>query len=363
MPLVQTNVLRVYRKPPRAANTLAPLVPRSLLLPVVAHLLVAVWVYGNPALLPSPRSSLYLPVLTHGLHDALAAMRRAAQWDFVDVEPKLERLAVLPAAVGCVLVALCAAVALLFSTLVRPCGRRVGALLARLRCCQCTRGRTRLGTPKPARSRCWLLWCWCCWCCWRPRVYAPPPTFTGPYVVPVVPPPFSCWSWLCRVATACCCCMGCRRRGPKYTPGAGSSPGGAGASPAAASLAGGEGSPQASTGSGPPPQAASALGEEQWEVAGPWRWRVWPADGVMNGVRHMKGSPVATWQVVREGALFSYDVLLNPVFNGPNEAIQEAVANNLYRLRMRPLKPGTASGSRPGTGAAPSRSRPTTSDV
>jgi hypothetical protein len=43
---------------------------------------------------------------------------------------------------------------------------------------------------------------------------------------------------------------------------------------------------------------------------------------------------MATWQVVREVGLFSYDVLLNPVFNAPNEAILGAVEEYRHRQRL-----------------------------
>jgi hypothetical protein len=53
--------------------------------------------------------------------------------------------------------------------------------------------------------------------------------------------------------------------------------------------------------------------------------KAWMTDGVLNGVRYRRGQRMLTWQVIRDRSLFSYDVLMNPVYSTAMSAIQGAV--------------------------------------
>ena len=46
------------------------------------------------------------------------------------------------------------------------------------------------------------------------------------------------------------------------------------------------------------------------------RYKVWTEDGVTGGQRHEKGQKKATWEVIRDSALHTYDISANPAYEG-----------------------------------------------
>ena len=52
----------------------------------------------------------------------------------------------------------------------------------------------------------------------------------------------------------------------------------------------------------------------------------------MNGVRYSRNTRKLTWQVIRDASLFSYDILMNPVYNVAMAAITDAAKSVLSTL-------------------------------
>jgi hypothetical protein len=254
----QTAALRSYRVAARRTNPVAAAVPGLLLLGVVAHLVWAVWAFGDGGTLPSPRASLHLPALTRALRGVLDDARTPSA-----LSARLHRLTALPSALA-VGVVVCVAAA---AAVLRTAAGAARSVWARF-------------VPACRGPRCGH----------SGKGADPQPRFTGAFVVRV--PPLPCCSCRCRWWPCC----GRRYRvlpGPV-----------ADSEDASTGGSGSEGPLKAGAGPG---AACSGPAPEQWEVQGGWRWRVWPADGVLNGMRHNRGAPLSTWHVVREASLFSYD--------------------------------------------------------
>jgi hypothetical protein len=98
----QYALLRWFRKPPRMSNAIGRLVLATLPYAVLIHTLVALFVYGDNDVLPSPPTRFTDPIYTERFHAALGALRDS-RFDVMEISTILRRMSVFPS-----LVLLCA---------------------------------------------------------------------------------------------------------------------------------------------------------------------------------------------------------------------------------------------------------------